>query len=407
VFHTGGGRPVGDELAMLSGAVASHAVGTRDLTARPFSSWDDALDALASMAEQGPLLVVLDEFPELVRVSPELPSVLRAFWDRAGARSSLRVLLCSSAVRTMAAIQEARAPQYGRLGLSLQVHPFHPHEAALMLPSLRAADMALVWGILGGVPLYLEWWDQGRSVRENLLDLGCRPGGLLLNEGRLVLATDAEEGDLPRLVLHAIAAGRTRYNEIADAVRAEQPARTLDKLVELRMVERLVPVTEDPRRSRRRSYRVADNFLAFWLSVLDRYRSEIERGLGASIVSTVVQGLDDHMGPRWEEAFREHLRRMASEGVLDGDVVTVGPYWDGAGEIDAVVLTGRAREVALVGDAKWARELDGRRELAGLRAKAGTVPATREDLLFALCARERVTFGGDALVVTAEDIFSR
>ncbi len=64
-------------------------------------------------------------------------------------------------------------------------------------------------------------------------------------------------------------------------------------------MERVLPVGESPERSRRRLYRVADNFLAFWLGVVDRYRAEIERGLGATILPVLLESLDDHMGPVW------------------------------------------------------------------------------------------------------------
>jgi AAA+ ATPase superfamily predicted ATPase len=229
----------------------------------------------------------------------------------------------------------------------------------------------------------------------------------LLTEGQLVLATEGDAGDLARQVLYAVAAGRTKHNEIADAIRAD-PTRTLDRLVELRLLDRLIPVTEDPRRTRRRLYRIADNFLAFWLGVLVPHIAEIERGLGAGILSVIIQELDDFMGPRYEEAFRAHLRRLAEVGALPSSVVAIGPFWTAAtepDEIDAVVLAGRSREAVLVGEAKWGRRVDASNIVRDLQRKATLLPRVRDDLQFAVCARERVDGRAD-LVVIAKDIFS-
>jgi AAA+ ATPase superfamily predicted ATPase len=406
LVHVAAGRSPSRELALLSSAAAALPMsGMRDLRARPFLDWDDALESLAAAAESEPLLVVLDEFPELVAHSPELPGVVRSLLDRVGSATKLRLVLCGSAVRVMQALEDERAPLYGRVDLSLQVHPFAPQEAALMLPRLVPADQALVWGLLGGVPLYLSWWDQDSSVAENLSRLVCAPGGRLLGEGQLVLATETHGPTLTGPVLRAIGSGATKHNQIADAVRAD-PSRTLDRLVELRLVERLVPVTDDPRATRRRLYRIADNFLAFWLGVVDRYRSEIERGLGDAILPVLLEDLDDALGPPWEEATRIHLRRLAAAGQLGPGVVAVGPFWrDGAGEIDAVVLAGRARRPVLAGEAKWARRVDARRIEVDLVRKAALLGGG--DIRLAISGREEVTHARpDTLRITAADIFA-
>jgi AAA+ ATPase superfamily predicted ATPase len=408
VFHTGAGRPVGDELRILSGTAAPLlANGVRDILARPFSDWDDALESLAGAAQQEPLLLVLDEFPELLHVSPELPAVMRAFWDRARNQTHLRIMLCGSAVRIMEAIQREREPLYGRIDLSLAVHPFAPHETAALLDKLSPPDRALVWGLVGGVPLYLNWWDQDSDVRSNLRRLVCTPGGRLLEEGRLVLATEGDTGELGQRVLRAIAAGRTKHNEIEQAIGAE-PARTLERLIALRLVERVVPVTAAGSRTRKRVYRISDNFLAFWLGLVEPYSAEIERGLGPTILKPLGERIDDHMGGRWEDAFRAHLRRLAAAGELAPDVVRVGAFWSDRPpvEIDAVALAGRDETAVLAGESKWSRGANAGRIVSELERKTRALPRVAEDIQYAVCARERlVNRPTGVLAITAVDIF--
>ncbi len=409
VFHTGASRGQNTELTVLARQVGGiGASGVRDLVARGSTDWDDALDHIALVAEREPLLLVLDEFPELAATTPELPNLLRAFLDRSQGHTQLRILLCGSAVRYMEALQQQRQPLYGRMDLTLAVHPFAPWEAALMLPDLRPAERAVVYGIVGGIPMYLAWWDQAAPLAENLRELACQPGARLLTEGELILATEAEAGEYPRAVLHAIATGSTRHNEIRDAIRAD-PTRLLDRLVSLRLIERVQPVTETGR-TRRRIYRIADNFLAFYLDVLTGYRTEIEAGLGPTVLRVLLDSLDDHQGERWEAAFRQHVRRLAASGEFGDRVVAVGPFWtaDGHNEIDVVALAGRARIPILAGEAKWAREVSAPRVVADLHRKAAALPgAPHDDLRIAICARERViNLPDDVIAITADDIFS-
>lgn len=407
VFHTGTGQALAGELADLSRKVAAqHPRPLRDLESRPYRDWSEALEDLADIAEKTPLLLVLDEFPELVHASPELPGIIRAFLDRAHGHTELRLLLCGSAVRQMEASLQERAPLYGRFDLTLQLHPFTPAESAQMLPDIPPADRAVVYGLLGGVPLYLSWWDSGGSIHDNLRRLVCRSSAPVLLEGRLVLATEAESGDMPAAVLHAIAAGKTKHHEIKNWVGAD-PTRTLDRLVRMRIVERLMPVT-DTGNSRRKIYRITDNLLAFYLGVVNRHLPEIERGLGDSILPVITEALDDYLGNPWEAAFRDHLRRMAIAGELAQKIVAIGPFWtaDGNNEIDAVALAGRARVPVLAGEAKWAKTVSAPKILAQLGRKVQALTDDPEDVELVVCAREHVRDIPEGVrAITAADIF--
>ena len=198
--------------------------------------------------------------------SRHLPSclVLRAFLDKAAGHTRLRAVVrlrgacaagaSSTAVRPVRPLPSAAPISPGRGGPDAR-SPARRGSGARVRAARRCAPLPVLVG-------------SGHDVRSNLLRLCCRPGAALLTEGQLVLATETERGEYPSAALHAIASGRSKHGEIRDALR-DEPVRTLDRLVALRLVERVVPVT-DTGRSRRTHYRVADDFLAFWPQVLSR-----------------------------------------------------------------------------------------------------------------------------------------
>jgi len=411
LFHTGTNSAANAELRVIS-RLAKPLVDsqTRDLIDRPFTDWIDCLDALAMTAKNERVLLVLDEFPELEKSSPELSSILRAFWDRVAKKTKLRILLAGSAVTWMEELQTERSALHGRFTLKLQLHPLAPMHVAAMLPKLAPAACAQVWGLVGGVPLYLKWWEQAQPIEENLRELFCGPGAKLLHEGEYILATEASNSDLARQCLFAIANGRTRYSEIKDAIMTS-PARVLEDLIALRLVKRVVPVTEITGRSKLSYYAIADNFLAFWLGPLSKYRSEIARGLGESILPVLLDEIDDFMGARWEDAYRQHLRHLANlQQLRHQRIVAIGSFWrrgPDPAELDAIALAGRSREVVCIGEAKWTREVDASRILPTLTKKAYSLPAVSPTVQYSICARGSVINApDDCLVITAKDIFS-
>ena len=369
-----------------------------------FRDWDEALRYLAASSGRGRLLVVLDEFSYLVDADPSLPSIIQRFWDREGRDSKLRLVLCGSASTVLERLGAERAPLFGRFDMLLQVHPFTYRDAAAFNPGLEPARQALVHGVLGGMPLYLRMWDQDASVERNLSRLFADPGSILVSEGELLLRMELPDAPGYFRLMAAIASGRTSYSKIRDAAGLD-PTRGLERLTAMRLLERRTPVTERPERTRLRVYRIADNFLAFWFRFVYPNRGEIERGLGEEIVrSVILRGLDDHMGPVFEQMARDYVRLEA--GARLPAATSIGSWWSGDGQTEIDVVALRGKEVVLAGEAKWSRTVD-RRVLRALEERAVRIPGARGSPQLILFAREgfRDVARNEAITVTAAGLY--
>jgi hypothetical protein len=63
--------------------------------------------------------LILDEFPYFIVQTPELPSILQAWWDREAMHAPHFVLLCGSQFSAMTALGQVRAPLFGRFNAGI------------------------------------------------------------------------------------------------------------------------------------------------------------------------------------------------------------------------------------------------------------------------------------------------
>lgn len=327
-----------------------------------FPDWTTALDFVAEFAGRQRLVVVLDEFPYLAAVTRGIEGVVQRWWDQRGKRNRVTLILCGSAVAYMEQIQGPGSPLHQRATVTLEVRALSYRAAGLFTPRLAPRDRAVVYGILGGAPLYLELWDQRSSLRDNLLRLFGTPASPLVDAPELVLSGEVPQAEGAFRILQAVASGRTQLGQIGDYARVA-PERPVKRLVTLGILERRVPALDDPDRSRRAVYRISDPYFRFWSRFIQANRAQIARGLGHRLVDgTILPLLDDHMGPIFEEMAREYVRELAARGRLPAD--RIESWWssDGQHELDLVGLSG-SKTVSLVGTVKWSAGLLGARVL--------------------------------------------
>jgi AAA+ ATPase superfamily predicted ATPase len=356
---------------------------------QPPTSWASIFTLIERLAETERLLIVLDEVPFWAARDESMPSVLQNWWAARGRYLNLMLILCGSAVQMMERLMTGEAPLAGCITGRLVVRPFRLRSAAEMLRLPDPVDTVTAYGILGGVPLYLSFLDPNHSVRDNMRDAILSPTSRLYVEPHAVFAAHHLAYNAPQAlgVLRAIAGGKHRWSEIAEAngISSTQLARIMEPLVgDLGLVERVLPLTErHESRTYWPQYHLTDNFFRFWFRFVEPAQGAIEFGDAEQVVEGIMVALPEYLGWPFESMCREWVGQASAAGQLPERVAAVGSWWNANHQIDVVGLDS-ARQVSVTGECTWRNQgftwADLQTYLGHVAALAAVHPVRRDAL---------------------------
>ena len=345
-----------DQLAAFS-RVAFAALGEPELGGVAFGTWEATLRFVASRARDAPLFVALDEFGYLCESDPSLPSVLQRLWDAELRNTRLHLVLCGSYVSFMEReILGAKNPLYGRRTGEWLLQPLKLRDATAFFPDRPPDELVTTYGVLGGIPAYLERFDPEHPVADDIVSEILSKGAPLYNEPRFLLMEELRNPHLYFSICQAVASGRTTPNEIAQSAGLPDRGATshyLDTLREMHVLDRRTPITErNPERTRRGRWRLRDPFFRFWFRFVLPNRSALEAGDPQQVFdSKVAPFLDQHVSIAFEEVCGQHLWDLNRRGELPARYDRIGGWWRGDAEVDLVAVADSGS--LLLGECKW------------------------------------------------------
>lgn len=382
------------------------------LAAAPLANWPQAIAMMERLAADGaragdgPLIVVLDEFPYYVTSTPELPSLLQDAWERWKAGTLPLILVLAGSQIALFEKHVLLGPLFGRRTFGQQLPPLGYREAGLFFPDYSTADRIRAYAVLGGVPYYLEQFDPDLPLERNIRERILSKGQVLYDEADLFAKEElGGEASTYLSIISAVADGKTRQGEIANAVGIESTAapRYLNQLARLHVLERSKPA-QAPDNARSGLWSVSDGYLRFWFRFVRANITDLEaRRVDAVYADKVAPSLDHFVS---KPAFESVVRAYTAGAIgVDPDFPArgeVGAWWGQipderkpgtretrSGEIELVVYDGK--KLVLAGEAKWHDGLVDTDALAQLLGTVVHAPGYGTHTRLALFARDGFT----------------
>ena len=363
-----------ENLEALSKAI--YTCQNSDSTSAPtYRSYEDALEAITGMAMEKRLVFVIDEYPYLAKAEKSISSRLQHIIDYSWQDSRIYLILCGSSMSFMEyQVLGYESPLYGRRTAQFKIQALTYREITEFHPELKAADQALLYGVTGGIPHYINKLDVESNLDEALLDNLFSTSSYLFEEPENLLKQELREPAIYNSVISAIAAGASHSNEISTKVGLESGvcAKYLKVLLDLGILKKETPITEKP--GKKTIYAIDDNFFRFWYRFVPRNMSVISAGRMRLIYEQAVKRFyPDYMGLVFEKMCQEYLLRYAKD--LPILLSNVGQWWGTDSktrkevQIDIVGVPVDGNEY-LIGSCKYRNEKIGIEELELLRRYA-------------------------------------
>ena len=277
-----------------------------------FQSWEDAFNYIGSKVSER-TAIIIDEFPYIIEENPSVKSILQHAIDHSWKNKNIFLILCGSSISIMETdVMGRKSPLHDRQTSSLEIKPFDYLESSIFFPNYSNEDKLLAYGILGGVPRYLEAFDPNISIEKNIASKIIRNGSYLHEEPDNLLKAELRETNVYSSILSAIANGRNKIIDIANFIHEDRTkvAKYLITLQTLRLIEKRIPCGA-PETSKKSIYIIKDQFFKFW------FRYEFTNNsyyamLGANDASKeIMDDISNLMGDAFEEICKEYIIRLA------------------------------------------------------------------------------------------------
>ena len=355
--------------------------------ATAFDSWPALWRWLAPrLAEEGDKqIIILDELSYASAADPALLSALQHAWDHHLQESNVVLVLCGSQVTTMEAIMQHQSPLFGRFTGQWHLQPLPFSSLHEFFPHWTAEERVALYAVVGGIPAYLRWLDSDLSLVDNIRQVILEPGNIFLSEPELLLHDELRDLSTYQAILRAISKGHHTLKAISDDCLIGSSGLTfhLNKLQELRLVERRLPVTlttAQQRRSKQGRYHLSAPFFRFYFRFLFPHLSSLMSP--EETTAHIKSELRAFVGLSFEKLAQQWVVAQARAGGPSGRRLpfapeAVGSHWSRQVQVDVVAINHQSREI-LLGECKWGEGKVNRQLVRELIEQKG--PKVRQEL---------------------------
>ncbi|MBU2638516.1 MAG: ATP-binding protein [Nanoarchaeota archaeon] len=328
-------------------------------------------------------IIIFDEFQNFFSVDKSVFSILQRYCDEYK-ETAMNIIILGSLIGLFKKIfEDKKKPLYGRITAKFRLEPFtlkHSLEAAKLLKYADFEEAIKLYFLFGGFPKYYACMEQFELFNRDLIEvigyLFIQKNAPLENEVSDILKQEfGKRSSLYYSILHAIASGKTKLAEIADAahMKSSSITRHVSELEDRFELIKSVMPSESKKNKR---YFIVHPLILFWFKFVYGKFSEYSIVDCQQMLDSVRADINAFYGKRFEAVCKDFMLELNKGNSLPFKLAHINNWWGSANiegerkeiEIDFVADNNEDRIMFI--ECKWKENVDAAKILEELKEKS-------------------------------------
>jgi len=259
-----------------------------DLPEVKFNDWSEAFSHLAKQTSSGESLILLDEISWMGSKDPNFAGLLKIAWDQQFKNNAKLIMILCGSVSAWIEHNILQHTQFlGRISLVIRLKELTLNEIAEFwgrrLSKASPTDILKLLTVIGGVPKYLEEVDLRDGADANIKRLCFNSSGYLYNDfGNIFSDVFGTRSKVYLNIVKCLVSEQLTAAQLARKSKVALNGRLLQYLSDLEEsgfiarypLNNLASAKSDGFR-----YRLADNYLRFYLKYIEPNKSQISENM--------------------------------------------------------------------------------------------------------------------------------
>lgn len=290
------------------------------------NSLENLIVYLSKQEINNKIVIVFEDMQELLKIEKDFLINLNNYWTKYLKNLNMQLIISSSVLpNDFDNLQIAN-----KIDNKIKLKSLSFKIIEELYPNMSEEQRMHLFTVFGTNPEYLSLYNIQIDFISNIKENFLSRNSYLTNEGMNLIKKDLGDAATYCSILYAISIGNNKIGDIAECLNLKSSylTRYMQKLLDLMIINKIVPINESLLKSKFGRYEIEDNFLKFWFRYIYTNVNSINSNNYNKILKNIENDINNNLISITYKNYLKELIEENSSRFLSYRPKKIGSWWN-------------------------------------------------------------------------------